>query len=106
MEDLLFILAAVILSVCYDIMMKPSLNPQQDIYVPIDKNEPVESSYNKARDLTANTIKERLLNIINSDISDKREKIISLLIQLERLEDPDMFIQENEHIRSYIFNTC
>lgn len=56
--------------------------------------------------ITTNTeevIKRKLIKLYNSNTVDKRERIVRLLIQLEKLEDIDNFYNEYDYIRSYIF---
>lgn len=103
------LLIALVLSVCYDSLMKTtSVQTVQGVQsmsvkVPVTQVRR-ESNIVLARDKTASMIKERISQIFYMDMEDKREKIISLLIQLERVEDPDTFLDKNECIRSYIFN--
>lgn len=61
--------------------------------------------YETSIDLTAELIKNRLLWTYNSDILNKREKIVSLLIQLERFEDTDIFFEKYGYVREYIFDS-
>ena len=54
---------------------------------------------------TEEVIKRKLIKLYNSNAVDKRERIVRLLIQLEKLEDIDSFYSEYDYIRSYIFTT-
>lgn len=99
MEGLIYLLIAILLSACYDIMMNTTTDKRTEKSI-----VPVQESLRIAEHKTASIIKERLLQIYHSEIDDKREKITRLLVQLERVEDPDVFFDENDHIRSYIFN--
>lgn len=103
MEDLLYLLIAVLFSVCYNPMTKPI--PQ-----PVTLRREIESSIiresNVITNSTAQFIKQRLIEIYNSDSENKREKIIGLLLQLNEVEDTDIFFEKNDYIRSYIFNSA
>lgn len=100
MESLVYLLIAILLSTCYDIMMKSTVKDKSDMSVKMNVSGYTESPEVK----TARIIKERLLKLYHSEIDDKRDKIVRLLVQLERVEDPDVFFSNNDHIRSYIFN--
>lgn len=100
MEELLFLFIAVLLSICYGNDTKSSQPVLLDKNISLNSNPEFNVvSYDK----TATMVKERLIQIYNSDIEGKREKIIGLLMQLDRLEDTDIFFEANDHIRSYIF---
>lgn len=97
MEDLIFLIVAIIIGMIYNATMNESTS-----YVEII-NDNKSIAYSKV--ITAEVIKDRLIQVYHSDIVDKREKIVSLLLQLERLEEPDDFFSEYDHIREFIFNT-
>lgn len=101
MESLIYLLIAVLLSTCYDILMKPTSNKQSTLLYP-EINTSIRNESSEIK--TATIIKQRLLQIYHSEVEDKKDKIVRLLVQLERVEDPDVFFNDNDHIRSYIFN--
>ena len=63
-------------------------------------------NYNKDynNDYEADYIKSSLVITYESDIPDKRERIVELLILLNRIEDTDSFLERYDHIREYIFS--
>ena len=96
MEDLIFLMIAIMIGIIYNTMMRESEMQHDGFHI---------ENYNVSNTVTADVIKNRLIGVYNSDVIDKREKIVSLLIQLEKLEDTDNFFMKYDHIRSYIFNS-
>lgn len=98
MEDLLFLLIATLISLFYDFKTRqPEMQTTeavQNIYC-----------YESPQINTADLIKNRLLWTYHGEVSNKREKIVSLLLQLEKLEDTDIFFVKYDYIREYIFNS-
>jgi len=101
--DLMLLIVALIIGFFYD----PAVKRQSTSCITINDNiVSISQNDNIIKDDTAILIKDKLLKIYNSDIDNKREKIISLLIELDRLEETDIFFESNDYIRSYIFNTA
>lgn len=95
-EDLLYLLIAALISLWY----KP-LSKQPELQTESIQNNFVDTSENRTGDI----IKNRILWIYNSESINKREKIVSLLVQLEKIEDTDIFFEKYEYVREYIFDS-
>jgi len=69
------------------------------------KHDP-EMKYNEDcnNNYEADYIKSSLVITYESDIPDKRERIVELLILLNRIEETDSFLERYDHIRDYIFS--
>lgn len=66
----------------------------------------IEMDYNEDcnNDNDADYIQSSLVITYESDIPDKRERIVELLILLNRVGDTDSFLEKYDHIREYIFS--
>lgn len=98
MGNLIIFIVALIGALTCNILMTPKTqliiqNVETDLFNKI----PMES-------IMANAIKIRLIALYYSNVEYKREKIVSLLIELEKLEEPDIFYEKHDYVRSYIFN--
>lgn len=94
-EDLILLIVALIIGMIYDVTMNNSTHC-------VDSYIGRENIIKSPRIVTSDIIKERLIQIYNSNIMDKRERIVSLLIQLD---DPDEFYEDHDYIREFIFNS-
>lgn len=72
----------------------------------LSKNEHKNTSVDmtKTKKNVSNVIKDYVLNIYHSDITDKRETIVKLLHRLTDYEDPGEFLENHGYIHDYIFN--
>lgn len=97
MENLLCLIIVLVLGYLAENMNQKS-NQQDNTHI---ENK----SYIITPTNTEEVIKRKLIKVYNSNAIDKRERIVRLLIQLEKLEDIDNFYENYDHIRSYIFTT-
>ena len=97
LTELMYLLVAVIIGLC--------LNRNEQLESTETVSNYRNTSFETSKNYTTDLVKERLIQVYNCDnIENKREKIVGLLLQLERLEDTDIFFEEHDYIRSYIFN--
>ena len=96
---------AILFSICLNIMTQSSkkIKSREEIKAIEIIENPISNQNNQVIKL-ADILKSKVCEIYESEAENKRERIVRLLIQLERLEDIDEFFEERDYIRSYIFN--
>ena len=75
------------------------------IFLQITNDPEIKNNDDENNDIyEADYIKSSLVITYESDIPDKRERIVELLILLNRVEETDSFLERYDHIREYIFS--